>query len=179
MYIRIEENNDGGVLQIPGSGAVALAEENREGILCTADSKTRCRNLFHLLFSVHRDNMLYILQHIYTRHLRSGINNAKSYFLGYVLPTMLKTNTNKLWSVINPSHDENISQEDSSGHHIPIEQCASALNDTFTKSFSASHSNRLSPTHQYDFVVLPVIVDIDGVVKLIDSLSQPSPFTRL
>lgn len=66
MYIRIEENNDGGVLQIPGSGPVALAEEDREGILCTADSKTRCRNLFHLLFWVHRDNMLYILQHIYT-----------------------------------------------------------------------------------------------------------------
>lgn len=60
MYICMKENDDGGVLQTTGSATVALAEEDKEDVSCTADSETyyfAVASCFHLLFSLHCDNM--------------------------------------------------------------------------------------------------------------------------
>lgn len=105
----------------------------------------------------------------------SALKNAKNKFLSSVLPSMLKTNTRKFWRVINPPTDNSITLVDSFKNPISACDCASVLNDTFIKNFSATSDFDLPNTHCYDYVIMPpVVVDAPGIVKLIETLPNHS-----
>lgn len=83
---------------------------------------------------------------IYVRALKQ----AKDNFVSNVLPSMLKTNVKKFWRVINPPKDNYILLQDSSGDTVPINQCATALNNTFAAQFTKTSDVPLPSTFCYN-----------------------------
>lgn len=106
---------------------------------------------------------------------KAAINEDKRIFFNVTLPSMLSNSIKQFWSVVNGPKRTDITLTGVGGIDIPREQCAFVLNDMFVKAFSSDAGSCFPMYPDYDFFPMdPLILDYDGIVKLIDNLKISS-----
>lgn len=115
------------------------------------------------------------LYHSAARAYSVALKQAKQNFYRNTLPSMLKQNPRKFWSVICPRDDTSIQLSDPSGGIVPSDTCASVLNTYFSSVFTSDVGMTNPYVVNYTFPSMEeIIINPSGIVKLIDSLKLSS-----
>lgn len=94
----------------------------------------------------------------------TALKNAKYCYFNTTLPNMLLTDPKKFWHVINPKDSEMLTLIDSAENTIPPHLCAEALNDAFSRNFSATTDAPVPTTPHCDYYPpMPPIIIIDYI----------------
>lgn len=109
-----------------------------------------------------------------TTQYKEAVEKAKETFYKNTLPSLLVTNAKKFWNVVGGHKQNIISLSDSNGVPIPSSECCSVLNHVFSKSFLSSAVSFPCITEHNFPVMDPVVIDFDGVQKLIRGLNLSS-----
>lgn len=106
---------------------------------------------------------------------KQAVSEAKTNFLIHTLPEMLKSNPTRFWNIVNKRDKLTITLKTVNDEIISKSQCSTVLNDIFSGSFSNTFvlSNPQLNINQF-FPMFPLLIDPDGIVKIIDSLKLSS-----
>lgn len=106
---------------------------------------------------------------------KTALRDAKKVFYSEHLPSLLKQNPKKFWSIVNKRDEHKISLCDGAGNFVFEHHCAEVLNVSFTNAFTSDTSIVLPWLPALSFSPMDSItVDCFGIKKLIDVLPVSS-----
>lgn len=106
---------------------------------------------------------------------KTSIAEAKLRFFECTLPTMLRNNPTQFWNVVNPSERPDVVLNNDDGEMVVANECASVLNEMFTKSFSNLTNCSYPDVHEYNFCAMDSIdIECAGIVNVIANLKLSS-----
>lgn len=105
----------------------------------------------------------------------SALKSAKCTFYQETLPSLMKSNPQRFWKIINPNASSEIHLTDSSSTAVQSNQCADMLNSYFTSVFTSEDMTNIPPSTLSDLPQMPPFrISQEGIVKLVDNCKLSS-----
>lgn len=101
---------------------------------------------------------------------------AKRSYFEVTLPSMLRTNPRRFWRSVNAKSEKKIELMSEDCCVIPSGKCCEALSAVFSSVFVSCVPSCLPPFHACNYLPMdPIVIDWEGVAKLIRNLKPTSP----
>lgn len=109
---------------------------------------------------------------------KQALRVAKDNFFTCTLPSLLQSNPQKFWSIVNGPKKQEIQLCDEQGDVIPSNQCCVVLQNHFVASFSNDVSCIATKPAVTSFPMMdPILVDWVGIAKLIKALKHTETYS--
>lgn len=101
----------------------------------------------------------------------SALSSAKNKYFTHDLPSLLKTNPRKFWSIISPDQDHNTISLHNNNTPLPDIHCASAFNTYFSSIFTTEDQSDLPDVPKLNYRYMSLIeITVESVASLINNL---------
>lgn len=106
---------------------------------------------------------------------KSTVKRTKSSFMHNTLPSLVKRDPRKFWNIVNPRQHNRVTLKSSDGAFVPVNECATVLNDSFVKNFTSANTRVIShlPSANH-YPMDQIIIDTFGIAKVIDNIKLSS-----